>query len=64
MAKAQSFAEKAAKAGKLKYKKCPKCDTMMEPFLVVTTEMSKSGNWKFIQRRIKVCKCNEKEVFV
>lgn len=63
MAKAQTFADKAAKSQKLKYKKCPKCENVMEPILVVSSEMTASGTWKFNQKRIKVCKCNEKEVY-
>jgi len=35
MAKQQSFADKAAKAGKEKGVKCPKCENIKQPLLVV-----------------------------
>ena len=63
MAKQQSFADKAAKAAKQKGRKCPKCENIYEPILVVASEQATSGAWKFNHKRIQVCKCNEKEVF-
>ena len=64
MAKQQSFADKAAKAGLIKGAKCPVCGTVFQPVLLVSSERSKkSPNWKFNERRIQVCKCNEKQVY-
>lgn len=64
MAKIQSFADKAAKAAMQKGKKCPVCGTVYQPILMVTSERSKvSSGWKFSERRVQVCKCNEKEVY-
>ncbi len=64
MAKQQSFADKAAKAARQKGRKCPKCESIYEPILVVSSNTSIKGTWKFQQKRVQICKCNEKEVFV
>ena len=65
MAKQQSFADKAAKAAAMKGSKCPKCGEIFQPLLVVSSERSKSApSWKFNERRVQVCKCNEKQVYV
>lgn len=63
MAKAQSFADKAAKAQKEKGIKCPKCHGTKQPILYVASERSVRGSVKFSQRRVQVCKCNEKEIY-
>lgn len=63
MAKTTSFAEKAAKAiaGK-KGSECPKCGEIMQNILVVSAEKS-AASFKYNQRFVKVCKCNEKQVY-
>jgi uncharacterized OB-fold protein len=64
MAKQQSFADKASKAALMKGSKCPVCGTVFQPILMVTSERSKVGkSWKFNERRVQVCKCNEKQVY-
>jgi len=64
MAKATTFAEKAAKATMERGIKCPKCHTVLTPILLVTSERSPhSESWRFRQRRVQVCKCNEKQVY-
>ncbi len=63
MAKQQSFADKAAKAAAQPGKKCPKCGTIRQPILFVSSEPSKKGSVRFNHRHVQVCKCNEKEVF-
>jgi hypothetical protein len=64
MAKQQSFADKAAKAAMMKGTKCPVCGEIRQPLLVVSSERSKvSSTWKFTERRVQVCKCNEKQVY-
>jgi hypothetical protein len=64
MAKAQSFADKAAKAALTKGTKCPVCGTVRLPILLVSSERSSvKGTWKFNERRVQVCKCNEKEIY-
>lgn len=64
MAKQQSFADKAAKSGALRGKKCPVCGTVYQPILLVSSERSRAtSHWKFNERRVQVCKCNEKQVY-
>jgi uncharacterized OB-fold protein len=64
MAKQQTFADKAAKAAQMKGAKCPVCGTIFLPLLVVSSEPSKtSGSVKFNERRVNVCKCNEKAIY-
>lgn len=64
MAKQQTFADKAAKAAAIKGSKCPACGSIFQPILMVTSEhSSESASWKFNERRVQVCKCNEKEVY-
>ena len=62
MAKQQTFADKATKAALIKGSKCPVCGTVYQPILLVTSERS-AANWKFNERRVQVCKCNEKQVY-
>lgn len=63
MAKQQTFADKAAKAALQPGKKCPKCGAIRESILYVTSEPSKNGSIRFNNRRVHVCKCNEKEIY-
>ncbi|HUI64580.1 MAG TPA: hypothetical protein VEO56_03840 [Bacteroidota bacterium] len=64
MAKQQSFQDKATKAAQMKGAKCPVCGTIFQPVLMVSSERSRAGaSWKFNERRIQVCKCNEKQVY-
>jgi len=64
MAKQQSFAEKAAKGTAARGKKCPVCGTVLQPVLLVSSERSKAtSHWRFNERRVQVCKCNEKQIF-
>jgi uncharacterized OB-fold protein len=64
VAKQQTFADKAAKAAQMKGAKCPVCGTIFQPLLTVSSEYSKStGSVKFNERRVNVCKCNEKAVY-
>ncbi len=64
MAKTTSFAEKAAKAlqGK-KGSDCPKCGETMQNVLVISAEKGERAHYKYNQHFVKVCKCNEKEVY-
>ncbi len=64
MAKAQSFADKVSKAALSKGAKCPVCGVVRQPILLVSSERSTaSKTWRFNERRVQVCKCNEKEVY-
>jgi len=64
MAKTTSFAEKAAKAmaGK-RGSECPTCGEVMQNVLVISAEKSGKTSYKYNQHFVKVCKCNEKEVY-
>lgn len=62
MAKQQTFQDKVAKLHK-QGKKCPKCGTIKEPLLLVSSEPSKHGSIRFGHRHVQVCKCNEKEIY-
>ncbi|RMD91787.1 MAG: hypothetical protein D6814_17770 [Calditrichaeota bacterium] len=64
MAKATSFAEKAAKAAGKKGHICPTCGQHITTVKLVTSERSPvKSSWKFNQRFVAVCKCNEKEIY-
>jgi len=63
MAKQQTFQDKVTKAAAQAGKKCPKCGAIRLPILYVKSEPSKHGSVRFSNRRIQVCKCNEKEVY-
>jgi hypothetical protein len=64
MAKQQSFADKVTKAAAMKGSKCPVCGTIYQPLLLVSSERTEAKkSWKFNERRVMVCKCNEKQVY-
>lgn len=63
MAKAKTFADKIAK-DKLDFTKhCPKCGESLSMVKLVNSEPSdKEGAWKFSEKIVGVCKCNEQEI--
>ncbi len=65
MAKATSFQAKIAKGSSQRSAKmCPKCGEALQAVKFVTSERSEvKSSWKFNQRFIEVCKCNEQEVY-
>ncbi len=64
MAKGTSFAEKAAKAAGKRGHTCPECGQPLQTVKLVYSERSPiKDSWKFNQRFVSVCKCNEKEVY-
>jgi len=66
MAKDRSFAAKVAKGAKeaLKAKQCPKCGEVINMMKLITSEKrADSGTWRFKEKFVAVCKCNEKEVY-
>lgn len=64
MAKQQSFADKATKAAAIKGAKCPVCGAIFQPILMISSERSKVGtSWKFNERHVSLCKCNEKQIY-
>lgn len=63
MAKGTSFAEKAAKATGKRGHTCPTCGQPRTTVKVVYSERSPiKDSWKFNQRLVDVCKCNEKDI--
>ena len=61
--KAKTFAEKAL-GRQSNAPVCPVCGEAYTPILVVNSEKSKENNqWKYARKMVKVCKCNEKEVY-
>jgi hypothetical protein len=66
MAKDRSFAAKVAKGAKdaLKSRQCPTCGEIPNIVLLVQSEKKiVSPNWRFKEKFVSVCKCNEKEVY-
>lgn len=66
MAKDRSFAAKVAKGAKdnLKSKQCPTCGEVMNIVKVVASEpKAEKASWRFKEKFVTVCKCNEKEVY-
>ncbi len=65
MPKDRSFAAKVAKA--LSHdggNHCPECgETLSTVQLVVSEKQEGTNFWRFNQRFVRVCKCNEKEVY-
>jgi hypothetical protein len=61
--KERTFATKVAKMRDKTRRQCPKCDGVMTVVQLVTSERSAvTGAWRFNQRFVSVCKCNEKEI--
>jgi uncharacterized C2H2 Zn-finger protein len=65
MAKDRSFAAKVAKAaGGKSGNRCPQCGEIFSTVQLVVSEKSAvSKSWKFNDRFVRVCKCNEAEVY-
>jgi hypothetical protein len=63
MAKKQDFLSKTMKKGQVG-NKCPKCESTISYIRFVKTEKSKKTNsWRFNQKNVGVCKCNENEIY-
>ena len=63
MAKAKTFADKVSKASQDLTKHCQKCGESITSVKLITSEKSsKTGAWRFNQKQVKMCKCNESEV--
>jgi len=63
MAKVQSFAEKVAKGTKDFTTNCPECDESYTMIKLVTAEKSdKTNAYRFKERNVPMCKCNEGEL--
>lgn len=63
MAKKQDFMSKTQKSDK-HGNICSVCNTPISFIKLVNTEKSeKTDSWRFNQKHIGVCQCNEKEVY-
>lgn len=63
MAKKQDFMSKTLKHDK-HGNNCPVCNTPISFLKLVNTEKSdKTDSWRFNQKHVGVCKCNENEVY-
>jgi formate dehydrogenase maturation protein FdhE len=63
MGHAKTFADKMAKSTVDYSKHCPVCGESLRPVLYVVSEKSKTtGAWRFNQRFVGVCKCNEHDI--
>jgi len=60
MAKKQSFADKASKKRQIDI--CPVCKSEISHLKVVQANNIK-GHWRFSNKPIGVCKCNEAEIY-
>jgi|WetSurMetagenome_2_1015567.scaffolds.fasta_scaffold860366_2 hypothetical protein len=64
MAKAKTFADKIAKQQHDFTKHCRVCGESMSPVRLVVSELSdKTKSWKFSNKFVGLCKCNEKTIF-
>ncbi len=64
MTKSISFADKMAKKAKASTNTCPVCNGEYKRVKSVKYFQSdSSGSWKFSQKMVNLCKCNEKEVY-
>jgi len=63
MAKDKSFAAKMGKSAK-DLGECPQCGEVRNSVLVVASEKKENTeSWKFKEKMVQVCKCNENEVY-
>lgn len=63
MGKVKSFADKVAKSSMDFRSHCSECGEALQSVKLVTSEKSeKTGDWKFNQRFVGMCKCNENEL--
>lgn len=65
MAKSSGFAAKVAKGSSARAARvCPECGQTIAAVKLVTSEPSPiKKSWKFNQRFVSLCKCNEDEVY-
>jgi hypothetical protein len=59
--KQMTFADKVKKDKHLVY--CPKCGGAKQSILYVESVRNDTGSWKFRERNVSVCKCNQAEIY-
>ena len=63
MGKSKSFADKMAKGAQDNTTHCSECGETITSVKLITSEKSEdTGAWRFRQKFVGVCKCNEKEI--
>jgi hypothetical protein len=60
MAKKQSFADKASKKRQVNI--CPVCSGEITHIKLMKA-VKRDGNWRFTNKPVGVCKCNEAEIY-
>ena len=64
MAKERSFAAKIAKSHAVSTNVCPVCGVAKSSVHYVKgMKNDEKGSWRFKERYVAVCKCNEKEIY-
>jgi len=56
----------AAKLGKDKTKsgrKCSTCGELLNMVYMIDSQQSTNNTWKFKEKMVGVCKCNQKEIY-
>ena len=61
--KDKSFAAKLGVNREDMKKHCPTCGEILNFVQVVDSEKSNNDAWKFKERFVGVCKCNQKEIY-
>lgn len=59
--KQMTFAEKVKKEKHVVH--CPICGGAKQSILYVESVKSDTGSWKFRERYVNVCKCNQAEIY-
>lgn len=62
--KVASFADKVAKDAKKIIETCPRCGSPIQiAQLVVSKKSEETEMWRYSKKSVKICKCNEKEIY-
>jgi hypothetical protein len=59
--KQTTFADKMKKEKEVFY--CSKCGGAKQSILYVESVKSDAGSWKFREKQVDVCKCNQAEIY-
>ncbi len=59
--KQTTFADKMKKEKEVFY--CAKCGGAKQSILYVESVKSDNGSWKFREKQVEVCKCNQAEIY-
>ncbi len=59
--KKRTFADKMRKEKTVTL--CPVCNSPIQNIFLVKSVKTEAGFWRFKQRYVSVCKCNQKEIY-